>query len=126
MNKKILFSKISKVTPEDESLKLQIATPLKVESRRDMRALAFHFVYAVDRLGYSVPLEKIITNFKDGFNLQFPDSILCLLMRCSSSGFIIIIFQIYDILQSRFVHSPVLSSIHIGQRNVLLFRLQDH
>jgi transcription antitermination protein NusB len=39
------------------------------KSRRDLRALAFHIVYAADRSDYSVPIDEIIQNFRDGFNL---------------------------------------------------------
>jgi len=46
---------------------------IKPESRRDMRALAFHFLYAVDRFDYTMPLETIVANFKVGFNLEVAD-----------------------------------------------------
>lgn len=39
------------------------------KSRRDLRALAFHIVYAVDRSEYSVSVDEIVQNFRDGFNL---------------------------------------------------------
>lgn len=45
----------------------------KADSRRDMRALAFHFIYAVDRFDYTVPLEEIIKNFREGFDLEIED-----------------------------------------------------
>jgi len=51
-------------------------TPLRPESRRDMRSLAFHFLYAVDRLDYTIPLEEIISTFKAGYNLDLEEDSL--------------------------------------------------
>jgi len=50
------------------------------ESRRDMRALAFHFLYAVDRFDYTVTLEEIVENFRQGFNLNIADDSLAIKM----------------------------------------------
>ena len=49
------------------------ATPIKAETRRDMRALAFHLVYAVDRFDYTETLGTIILNFSTGFNVEIPE-----------------------------------------------------
>lgn len=53
---------------------------LRPESRRDMRALAFHFLYAVDRFDYTVPLEEIVQNFRDGFHVDIIDDALAVVM----------------------------------------------
>ena len=45
----------------------------KVNSRRDVRTLAFYLLYAADRFDYSIPLEQIIKDFKIGFNLEVPE-----------------------------------------------------
>jgi N utilization substance protein B len=39
------------------------------KSRRDMRALAFHFLYAIDRLDYAVSLDEVVECFRVGFNV---------------------------------------------------------
>ena len=45
---------------------------VKINSRREARALAFQLLYAADRQDYSVPLEQIIQQFSSGFNLEIP------------------------------------------------------
>lgn len=42
-------------------------------SMRDMRALAFHFIYAMEQFDYTVSLESIIDNFCRGFGLEVAD-----------------------------------------------------
>jgi len=44
----------------------------KAVSRRDIRSLAFHLIYAADRFDYAVSLEEIIENFKKGFGAEIP------------------------------------------------------
>ncbi len=44
--------------------------PLKAASRRDERFVAFHLIYALDRLDYTIHLDTLIQDFKDGFNLD--------------------------------------------------------
>lgn len=56
---------------------MQTITP---ESRRDMRALAFHFLYALDRFDYAVSLETIVENFRKGFKLNISDDSLAVRM----------------------------------------------
>jgi len=41
-------------------------------SRRDIRSLIFHFLYAADAFEYQESIEAIISNFNYGFNLQVP------------------------------------------------------
>ena len=45
-----------------------------------MRSLAFHFLYAIDRFDYTITLEKIIENFKVGFNIELADDALAIEM----------------------------------------------
>ncbi len=52
----------------------------KITARRELRGLAFHFLYAVDRFDYSVSLDQIVQNFKSGYNLQIPDDSLAIEM----------------------------------------------
>jgi len=54
--------------------------PLRPESRRDMRALAFHFIYAMDRSDYAISIEEIIQNFRSGFNVEIDDDSLAVTM----------------------------------------------
>lgn len=49
-------------------------------SRRDLRALAFHFFYAVDRFDYSITVDDIVKDFADGFDLQIPSDSLAVVM----------------------------------------------
>lgn len=42
-------------------------------SRRDIRSLAFHLIYAADRCGYETSLGTIIDNFKRGYDVKIPD-----------------------------------------------------
>lgn len=43
---------------------------LRPQSQRDLRALAFSFIYAVDRHDYVIGLEEIVTSYKDKFELE--------------------------------------------------------
>ena len=46
---------------------------LSPTSRRDLRALAFHLVYAVDRFDYVVSLKQVVSGFRRGFHVVIPD-----------------------------------------------------
>jgi N utilization substance protein B len=59
---------------------MEYKKPLKPKSRRDMRALAFHFLYAADRFDYTIPIEEIVKNFRDGFNVEIEDDSLAVEM----------------------------------------------
>jgi N utilization substance protein B len=41
-------------------------------SRRDVRSLVFHFLYAADAFNYEESIESIIDNFNRGFDLNVP------------------------------------------------------
>ena len=41
-------------------------------SRRDVRSLVFHFLYAADAFNYEESLQSIIDSFNRGFNLDVP------------------------------------------------------
>ena len=47
----------------------------KVESLHATRTMAFYLLYASDRQDNSVPIEDIARQFKDGFNLEYSDSL---------------------------------------------------
>lgn len=49
-------------------------------SRRDLRALAFHLFYAVDRFDYSITVDDVVKDFADGFDLQIPSDSLAIVM----------------------------------------------
>lgn len=54
---------------EDQPLHIDESTP-----RRDLRALVFHFLYAVEAFDYQESLNAIIDNFNRGFGLSIkPD-----------------------------------------------------
>jgi len=41
-------------------------------SRRDIRSLIFHLLYAMDAFDYQVSLEAVLENFNKGFDLDIP------------------------------------------------------
>lgn len=41
-------------------------------SRRDVRSLVFHLLYAMDAFDYEEPLQTVVDNFNRGFNLSIP------------------------------------------------------
>jgi len=71
--------KLKKSTYEEQQSFLE-REPIRPKSRRDMRSLAFHFVYATDRFDYTVPLEEIIENFKEGFVVELDNDALAVTM----------------------------------------------
>lgn len=58
-----------KVIDQEEEL-----TPINFEdlSRRDVRSLVFHFLYAAEAFEYQESLQSIIDNFNRGFDLNVP------------------------------------------------------
>lgn len=42
-------------------------------SQRDIRSLAFHFIYAMEQLDYSVSLESIVDGFRKWYDLKITD-----------------------------------------------------
>lgn len=56
-------------------------------SRREERFLAFNLIYAVDRFDYTVPLDDVVTNFQEGFELTIPqDSYALVLAKGAIAG----------------------------------------
>lgn len=47
---------------------------LRPQSQRDLRALAFSFIYAVDRHDYAMSLEEVVASYKDKFELILEDN----------------------------------------------------
>lgn len=43
-------------------------------SRRDERALAFHFLYAAEQFDYTTSLESIVRSFRSEYELNIPDN----------------------------------------------------
>lgn len=54
--------------------------PIKPDSQRAHRALAFHFVYAADRSDYSTTLEEIVAGYKAEFGLVLEDDAFAITM----------------------------------------------
>ena len=54
--------------------------PVRPDSQRAHRALAFHFIYAVDRSGYSTTLEDIIDGYRREFGLEIDDDAFSITM----------------------------------------------
>lgn len=55
---------------EEMAVDYQETAELRPQSQRDLRALAFSFIYAVDRHDYVIRLEDIVTSYKDKFELE--------------------------------------------------------
>ena len=63
------------ISPENDNLKASEQTAPKSYddlSRRDVRSLAFHFLYAAEAFNYEESLQSIIDNFNRGFDLNVP------------------------------------------------------
>lgn len=58
---------------DEEQEQQSECSPLKVESRRDERFIAFHLIYAADRFDYTVNLDEIFSNFVTGFDIVIQD-----------------------------------------------------
>jgi len=69
--KDLLQSQHQEQNSEDEQE--EIFTPLQPTSRRDIRALGFHYVYAVDRNDYKASLDDVVAQFEKEFNVVVPD-----------------------------------------------------
>lgn len=61
------------LTSYDPVLENMAPEVLKPTTQRDLRSLAFHFMYAVDRFDYSITLEEVLENFKVAYNLEIDD-----------------------------------------------------
>jgi transcription antitermination protein NusB len=59
-------------------------SPGTPNSQRALRDLAFTLVYAYDRRGGDVPLEKLAEHFRGGFNVDFEDD--CFAMRLAAGA----------------------------------------
>lgn len=65
--------------PVDEELdriqdELAESMPKTLASRRDERFLAFHLIYAADRLDYSIGLFDLVRTFSEGFEIEIPET----------------------------------------------------
>ncbi|HEX4068816.1 MAG TPA: transcription antitermination factor NusB [Candidatus Babeliales bacterium] len=63
------------LSPEDNNLQeSEQKTPKSYDdlSRRDVRSLAFHFLYAAEAFNYEESVQSIIDNFNRGFELNVP------------------------------------------------------
>ena len=49
-------------------------------SRREVRSLIFHLLYAMDAFDYDVSLQGVVDNFNRGFNIAIP-FVKCLRLR---------------------------------------------
>ncbi|MCK4264818.1 transcription antitermination factor NusB [Candidatus Babeliales bacterium] len=51
---------------------------LEATSMRDLRSLAFHFLYAMEQFDYDISLEAVVDTFRRGFNLELSDDSLAI------------------------------------------------
>lgn len=49
-----------------------ITPPVQIVTRRDVRALMFHLLYAMESYDYTVPLEQIVETYAKEFGLDIP------------------------------------------------------
>lgn len=54
--------------------------PMRPESRRDLRSLAFHLIYAIDRYDYTISLEELVESYREGFELDVEDDSPAIIM----------------------------------------------
>lgn len=61
-------------SPEEINQQENEQTPISYDdlSRRDVRSLVFHFLYAADAFNYEESIESIIDSFNRGFDLSVP------------------------------------------------------
>ncbi len=65
---------MSSVSDQPETIELSPeTTELRTCPRRDIRSLAFHLLYAVDRLDYAISVEEIAAQFQDYFEVAIPE-----------------------------------------------------
>jgi transcription antitermination protein NusB len=55
---------------EEEEQEILNPINLTTDSRRDERFVSFYLVYAADRFEYSVDLDNVVDNFKNGFDVK--------------------------------------------------------
>ncbi|MFH1461669.1 MAG: transcription antitermination factor NusB [bacterium] len=53
---------------------------LIIKSMRDIRSLAFHFLYVAEAFDYDITIDNIIEMFRDGFNIEFEDDCFAVIM----------------------------------------------
>ncbi len=71
------------VAPIDEELLETVPEEngiLRPITRRDLRALAFHLLYAIEQFDYTVSLESVVDNLRRGFLVDIPDDSLAIIL----------------------------------------------
>lgn len=68
----LIDSEPEELTELDGDEQLPIPRSFEDLSRRDVRALIFHLLYAVEAFDYSESLDAIVDNFNRGFDLNIP------------------------------------------------------
>jgi transcription antitermination protein NusB len=53
---------------------------LVIKSMRDLRALAFHFLYIAEAYDYQITVDEIIEMLKTGFDLEFDDNSIAVII----------------------------------------------
>ena len=72
-------SDLAYIEPENEPI-LNWSGPVKPDSQRAHRSLAYHFIYAVDRCEYLTSLDEIVSGYKSGFGLELEDDAFSLIL----------------------------------------------
>lgn len=57
---------------------------LVIKSMRDLRALAFHYLYIADSFEYQITVNKITKMLKTGFNLEFDDDCMAIIIASNA------------------------------------------
>ena len=77
MNQKMIEKQIVPlplINMPDAVLDVMPEDVVRPSTQRDLRALAFHFIYAIDRFDYTITLEELVENFRAAYNLEIDDS----------------------------------------------------
>jgi N utilization substance protein B len=64
-----VFSSLDEENVQDFTLEIKSYDDF---SQRDVRALVFHFLYAMEAFDYQVSLQSLVDNFNRGFGLNIP------------------------------------------------------
>jgi len=72
------LQEIAKASPE-EHVEEAYYVP-KPTTQREIRSLAFHLLYAVDRNDYAISLEEMVQLFREGFDLEIPDTSFAIML----------------------------------------------
>lgn len=72
MNSKLIHKEVEEVVDEAEQIESEKPFSYNDLSRREVRSLIFHLLYAAESFDYQESLASIVDNFNRGFDLSIP------------------------------------------------------